>query len=558
MDFIVPQLVARAIDEGIDGSNAPRLGVLVGLVVGLIIVRGVSQLGFRWAVRTYESRIAHRLRQDLYDLLQRLHFGYYDRVDSGDVITRAISDTNAVRMFAGSGFIDILHVLVIFGVILSGMAITNGMLTLLSASVLAVMAVVVGVWSRRVRPLWLSVQQQQAVITKILTENLNGIRVVKAFAEETNETVSFGREAEVLRKRSLRPIRELAKFMPAMIFLTGGGTVVVLWVGGRMAIEGTMSIGVLVAFYYYFARLIPPTRRLGMIMARIARATASGERLFELLDTPVQVMSKQDANKSKKLRGDVSFNAASLAYGRSQTVLSDVTVDVREGSILGIVGLTGSGKTSMINLIPRFYDPTRGSVALDGTNVRDLDLQELRRQVAIVAQDPFLFSDTVRNNIAYGDSAASFERIVTASRDAQAYTFITNLPEGFETVVGERGVGLSGGQRQRLTIARALLLNSPILILDDATSSVDTETERRIQTALHTRSAGGTTFIVSQRISSVQHADEILVLQDGSVVDRGTHADLIGRPGFYRETYQMQVRHHISEGGGHVPAGHED
>ncbi len=541
MDFIVPKLLARAIDEGIDGGDARHLGVLAGLVVGLIIVRGASQFAFRWAVRTYESRIAHRLRQDLYNHLQRLHFGYYDRVDSGDVITRAISDTNAVRMFAGNGFIDIVHVLVIFAVILSGMASESGLLTLLSVGVLALMAITAGAWSLRVRPMWLATQQQQAVATKALSENLNGIRVVKAFAEEPHEIDAFRREAESLRERSVRPVRELAKFMPAMIALTGVGTVLVLWVGGRMAIEGALSVGVLVGFYYYFARLVPPTRRLGMIMARIARAVASGERLFELLDTPVRVASNPNPRAPQTPGGNIRFDAASLAYGRRPPALHEITADVRAGSTIGIVGPTGSGKTSIANLIPRFYDATGGAVLVDGTDVRDLDLHELRKKAAIVAQDPFLFSDSVRNNIAYGDPDASIERVVAAARDAQAYNFITNLPEGFETVVGERGLGLSGGQRQRLTIARALLLDAPVLILDDATSSVDAETERRLQAALQARAAGRTTFVVSQRIGSVQNADAILVLDGGRVIDRGTHEELIGRPGFYRDTYELQT-----------------
>ena len=300
-------------------------------------------------------------------------------------------------------------------------------------------------------------------------------------------------------------------------------------------------MGVLLAFYYYFTRLIQPSRRLGFIVQQVARTAVSADRVFGLLDEPMGIESPPGAAKQTSVKGRVDYDGVDIAFNR-RTVVSGVSAAAEAGDIVGVVGPTGSGKSSLLNLIPRYYDAAGGNVRVDGQDVRRFDLQGLRSAVSIVPQDPFLFSDTVRNNIAYGSPDAGLDDVIAAAKDAQAYDFILEMPEGFETVIGERGVGLSGGQRQRLTIARALLRESAILILDDATSSVDTETERRIQEALRRRAGGRTTFIVSQRISSVEHADEILVVDEGRVADRGTHAELLSRPGFYRDLYDLQVR----------------
>ncbi len=542
MDLVVPQVVARVIDEGIIARDAPRLAALVALAAGLIAARGLALFGSRASTRVYESRISWRLRHQLYDRLQRLPYAYYDRADSGDVITRSISDVNYVRVFAGNGSTEVLRVVGTYVVIVIGMALIHVPLTLVALGVLAPMAALALWYGRKVRPMWTALQRQHAAVAKAVSENLTGIRVVKAFAAEDREVHAFDREAQLLRRLSLRPAQLRSRVMPALIFLTGIGTVLVLWVGGRLAIDGVLSVGVLVAFYYYFARLIQPTRRLGFIVQRIARAAASGERVFELLDEPSTIASAPGAATPDDTRGHVAFDDAAMAYHRTLPVLERVTAELPPGSVVGVVGATGAGKTSLVNLIPRFYDVRAGAVRVDGLDVRDQDLARLRSRIAIVPQEAFLFSDSVRNNIAFGDPEATIERVVAAAKAAGAYDFITELPEGFESVVGERGVGLSGGQRQRVTIARALLLDAPILILDDATASVDTETERRIQAALRERSRGRTTFVVSHRISSVRAADQILVLDRGRIVDRGTHDELRGRAGFYRELCELQAR----------------
>lgn len=542
MDLLIPQVIARVIDEGIRAGDRERLAALVGLTAALIFVRGAGFFFTRMTMRVYETRVASRMRLDFYAHLQRLPFSYYDRVDSGDIITRAVSDLNRARMFAGVGVTETVRILGLYVAIIVGMALTSATLTLMVVPVLVVLAGMSIWYGKLVRPMWQRIQQQNAALTRVLSENLNGVRVVKAFATEAAEVETFGRAADELFERSMRPAQLRARLMPAMLAVAGIGTVIVLGVGGRLALEGAVSVGVLVAFYYYFARLIPPTQQLGFVVQRIAIAIASGGRVFELLDEPVRIASPANAHAPERVTGHVELDAVNLAYGRREPVLHDVNANVPAGSVIGIVGPTGSGKSSLTQLIPRYYDASSGAVRLDGTDVRQFDLTTLRRQVTIVPQDAMLFSDTVRNNVAYGDPTADTDRIVAAARDAQALDFIQDLPEGFETVVGERGVGLSGGQRQRVTIARALLTEAPVLILDDATASVDTQTERRIQEALRSRAQGRTTFVISQRVSSVQDADQILVIEDGRVTDRGTHDELEARPGFYRELVERQRR----------------
>ena len=541
MDLAVPQVLARVIDEGIVAGDQSRLLGLALLAAALIALRGAALFGARFCQRWYQAGISRRLRNEVYDKLQRLPYAYYDRVDSGDVITLAISDTRTVQGFTGYGAMEAVRTVGIYVVIVTGMVIASAQLTLMALAVLALMVVVATVYGRLVRPMWLAYRSQQAQLTRVLTENLNGIRVVKAFATEEREIDAFGAESEAMRERALAPIRLRARAMPLMLLLTGIGSLVVIWAGGLLAIDGAISVGVLLAFYYYFTRLIQPSRRLGFIVQQVARTAVSADRVFGLLDEPVGIESPPGAAAQTSVKGRVDYDGADIAFNR-RTVVSGVSAAVGTGDVIGVVGPTGSGKSSLLNLIPRYYDAAGGAVRVDGQDVRSFELGSLRSAVSIVPQDPFLFSDTVRNNIAYGSPDADLDQVVAAAKDAQAYDFILEMPEGFETVIGERGVGLSGGQRQRLTIARALLRESAVLILDDATSSVDTETERRIQDALRRRAGGRTTFIVSQRISSVEHADEILVVDQGGVADRGTHAELISRPGFYRDLFDLQVR----------------
>ena len=556
MDLLVPQMIARLIDDGILAKDSDRLLTLSLGIAGLITLRGVTLFLFRVGQSWYEHKIARTLRNEIYDKLQRLPFSYYDRVDTGDVITLAISDSTTVKHFAGGGVTDLVRTFGIYIVIVIGMLLTSIQLTVMSLAVLGLMIAAASVYGRVVRPMWDAYRHQQARLTQTLTENLNGIRVVKAFAMEDLEIETFRSEAETMRERAMAPIRMRARLVPALLLFTGIGTLVVVWVGGLYAIDGVISVGVLVAFYYYFTRLLRPSRTIAFLVQRIARCVVSADRVFGLLDEPLPINSPSEDASKESVRGRVTYNNVGVVFQQRQ-ILNHVNATIEPGTVVGIVGPTGSGKSSLLNLLPRYYDTSNGELRIDGQPVHSLNLQQLRSDVAIVPQDPFLFSDSIRNNIAYGDPTADDDRIAAAARNAQAYDFIMAMPEGFETVVGERGVGLSGGQRQRLTIARALLLESSILILDDATSSVDTHTERRIQEALRTRTNNQTTFIISQRISSVEHANVILVVDQGSVIDRGTHAELITRPGFYQDLYTLQTSH-LQEAKADIAAAHTD
>jgi ATP-binding cassette subfamily B protein len=386
------------------------------------------------------------------------------------------------------------------------------------------------------------VQQQFAVVSAVLQENITGVRVVKAFAREGYEIEKFAGENRVLMQRNLKAMRAWALVSPLLSLIAGIGSLLVLWFGGRAVIRGELSIGTLVAFNAYLAMLTQPLRQLGWIISTVSRAVASGERIFELLDARSPVHEKPHAIELPPITGHVRFDHVHLTYHPNLPVLHDITFEARPGQVIALVGPTGGGKTSVVNLLARFYDVTSGHVLVDGYDVRDVTLASLRRHIGIVFQDPFLFAASVAENIACGRPDASMEEIVAAAKAARAHEFIERLEDGYHTVIGERGVNLSGGQRQRLSIARALCMNPRILILDDATASVDMETEHLIQEALHVVMRGRTTFVIAQRLTTVKHADLILVLDGGRIVERGTHDELVRRGCIYAQIYALQLR----------------
>jgi ABC-type multidrug transport system fused ATPase/permease subunit len=380
-------------------------------------------------------------------------------------------------------------------------------------------------------------------MTSALQENVSGSRVVRAFAQEQAENERFEAELQELFERNLQTARRWSFSYPLTLFLSGLGIGAVLWIGGHRVLSGEMTVGTLVAFNRYMTLLNEPVRWLGFVINRIARAIASGERIFETLDTKPSIVAGSESIRLDPMRGDIRFEDVAFTFaGTRQEALRNVSFAAEPGTVTALVGPTGSGKSAIINLIPRFYDPSAGRVMIDARDVRDLALDSLRHQIGIVHQETFLFSVTIRENIAYGNPDASLDDVIAAARAAQAHEFISAMPAGYETEVGERGVTLSGGQKQRIAIARALLLDPRILILDDATASVDTETEHEIQQALRTLMAGRTSFVIAQRIATVQEADQILVLKDGRIVERGSHIELIQRDGFYRELYELQIQ----------------
>ncbi|MDP8909339.1 MAG: ABC transporter ATP-binding protein/permease, partial [Chloroflexota bacterium] len=402
-------------------------------------------------------------------------------------------------------------------------------------------------WSVRfgvlIRPLFAQVQQQFGTMTSALQENVAGSRVVRAFAQEARESARFEAELRELFDRNMRATRRWAFSYPFTLFLSGVGVGAVLWFGGYRVLSGALSVGTLVAFNLYLGILGEPVRWVGFVVNRIARAIASGERIFEILDTKPAIADRPGALELREMRGEVAFDGVTFAYeGAGREALSEVSFVARPGETIALLGPTGSGKSTIINLLPRFYDVTAGRILIDGHDIRDLTLASLRRNIGAVLQETFLFSVSVRENIAYGRPGAPLEAVVAAAKAARAHDFIMAMPDGYDTKLGERGVNLSGGQKQRVAIARALLMDPRILILDDATSSVDSETEHLIQEALRELMRGRTSFVIAQRLSTVKEADQILVLKDGRVVERGTHIELLGRGGFYGEIYDLQLR----------------
>jgi ATP-binding cassette subfamily B protein len=397
-------------------------------------------------------------------------------------------------------------------------------------------------WGVVIRPLFLGVQQQFGVMTTVLQENVAGSRLVRAFAQEQVENRRFETELESLFDRNMDAAKSWAYTYPIMLFISGVGIGVTLWLGGYRVISGAMSIGTLVAFGRYLQIIAEPIGWLGNVINRVSRAIASGERIFEVTDTKPKITDKPNAIDLPEMKGDVVFENVVFSYaGARRKALDGISFHARAGETIGLLGPTGSGKSTIISLLPRFYDPTAGRILVDGHDLRDVSLKSLRHQIGSVLQESFLFSVTIKENIAFGSPDATMDEIVAAAKAAKAHDFILNTANGYDTVVGERGVSLSGGQKQRLAIARALLLNPRILILDDATSSVDSETEHEIQEALRNLLAGRTTFIIAQRLSSIRDASQILVLDEGKIVSRGSHMDLMSDSDFYRELYDLQV-----------------
>jgi ATP-binding cassette subfamily B protein len=545
----IPLVLAEAIDDGIVARDAALLVRAALLIVGLTVLQGVFTFARAYMVQALAEQVAFDLRNELYAHLQRLPFAFYDRAQTGQLMSRATEDINNIR----SMLVMSMRALVLaIGTLLAVTVILFRIDARLAALALAPLPFLVWYSVRfgiAIRPMFFKVQQQFGAMTSALQENVSGFRVVRAFAQERAESARFEAELEELFERNLHAARRWSFAYPMTLLMSGLGLAAVLWFGGYQVIVGALSIGTLVAFSRYLTLLNEPVRWLGFVVNRVAKAIASGERIFETLDTRPAIAERPGAIVLRQPRGEVRFEDVTFTFpGARRAALEEVSFTAHPGTVTALVGPTGSGKSAIINLMPRFYDPQTGRVLIDRHDVRDLTLDSLREQIAIVHQETFLFSLTIRDNIAYGREEATLEEVVAAAKAAQAHDFIDAMPEGYATEVGERGVTLSGGQKQRIAIARALLLDPSILILDDATSSVDTETEQEIQQALRTLMAGRTSFVIAQRLSTVQEADQILVLERGRIVARGTHDDLLRGDGFYREMFDLQRREQETAG----------
>ncbi len=541
--LVIPRLTQVVIDQGIAAEQMTVILWGAGAIVVAAVLGALFSYLRGFLAAKASQGVAYDLRNALYTQIQSLSFSYHDRAQTGQLLTRATSDVELVRTFISMGVLQLLSALLMMMGSLALLVNTNWQLTLLTLPVMLLVLAVFGFFARKGRPLFILVQQKLGRLNAVLQENLAGVRVVKAFAREPFEMQQFGVSNQELRDANVRVFKMFAFVMPLIFVIANLGTLSVVWGGGYQVIAMRLTIGELVAFQSYLMMTMFPMVMLGMIIVSVSQAGAGAERIFEILDTESEVREKPDAEELLPLQGRVVFENVTFRYfGDQEPVLRDVSFVAEPGQTVALFGATGSGKSTIINLIPRFYDVSEGRVTVDGYDVRGVTLDSLRRQIGIVLQETVLFGGTIRENIAYGRPDSSEEEIIAAAKVAEAHDFITSFPDGYDTAVGERGVTLSGGQKQRIAIARALLIDPRILILDDSTSSVDMETEYRIQQALDRLRGGRTSFVIAQRISTVLNADKVVVLDKGQVVAQGTHAELLRDSPLYAEIYWSQLQ----------------
>src|SRR3954453_24197530 len=530
-------MTKNVIDDALSPRDSYKLRLYVAAIVVLGLVRALMMAGRRLISGRQALAVEMDLRQGLYAHLVRLSFGFYDRHQTGQLMSRATVDLQGVRFFLGYGLIfffqNILTVVFVTGVLLF----FEWKLALIALAITPVLVVLAYRYSRVSHPTLREVQQKLADVATVAEENIVGVHVVKSFAQEPKESEKFRARSEAVFRQTIMANRQRAFYVPLISWVPLVAQAAVLLVGARMVTSGELSVGGYVAFNLYLGMLVMPLRSLGMWIGQAQRATASGERIFQVIDEPEEVKDRPGAGELPAGGGHIRFEGVGFEYLAGRPVLEDIDLDVAPGRTIALIGHTGSGKTTLTSLVPRFYDVTAGRVTIDGADVRDVKLQSLRREIGAISQDTFLFSASVRENITFGAPGLSEGEIEHVARLPQAHEFIERLPEGYDTVIGERGITLSGGQRQRLAIARAIVVDPRILILDDATASVDATTESKIRQGLREVMRGRTTVIIAHRLSTIALADEIIVLEDGRVAARGAHDALVETNEVYREIH---------------------
>ncbi len=542
-----PQLMLFVIDEGLVSGDATQLVTPLVMLVLAAALAGLFGYLQGYLAERVSQEVAFELRNTLFGRIESLSFSYHDRAQTGQLMTRLTSDVEQVRAFLGAGVLQLMSAMVLLFGSLTILFLENWRLALVTVLTVPAMGMVMARFVRRVRPLFGEVQARLGGLNTVLQENLVGVRVVQAFARETHEAARYEKWNQQLLDANVKTVRGLAASFPLIWFISNLGVLAVVWIGGLEIIGDDLTYGQLVAFMRYLAILMMPLMMLGMITGQLARAGVSADRVFEILDAKSEIADLPGARPLPQVSGRVAFEDVSFRYaGAERDTLSHVSFVAEPGQTIAIMGQTGSGKSSIINLVPRFYDPSDGRITIDGSDVREVTIDSLRAQIGIVLQDTTLMSGSLRDNIAYGRPGATDADVEAAAHAAQAHEFIEALPQGYRTLVGERGVGLSGGQRQRIAIARALLLDPKLLILDDSTSAVDAETEFQLQQALDLLMRGRTSFVIAQRISTVRDADLILLIDDGKIVARGTHDELLRDSALYGEILDSQFGSAVS------------
>lgn len=536
-----PQLIRWAVDSGLGPENTRTLLMAVGGMLILVIFKGIFTYFQGLWTEVASQSVAYDLRNQLQKKITDLSFSFHDQSEAGDLLSRAMQDVERIRFLTGRASFRIIEGIFMLVLTAIMMFIMNPWLGLLGLLFMPLLAFQSARFGKKYRPLSSKIQKQLAVLTTRVEQNLRGMRVVKTFAQEDAEIARFDKENQDWFELAAYGSRLQSINMPALTLIANLASIAMLLIGGYFVIHQSLSLGVLVAFTTYMAQLITPMRFFGMILPAISMASASAERVFEILDKIPDVSESPHAKPLKIRNGEVRFENVSFAYGAQGGVLNKISFEAHPNQVVALLGLTGSGKSTVINLIPRFYDPTEGSIFIDGHNIRNVTINSLRNQIGIVLQETDLFSSTIRENISFGRPDASQQEIEAAASIAQAHEFIMQMPEKYQTRVAEKGTTLSGGQKQRIAIARAILLDPRILILDDATSSVDANTEHLIQIALENVMKNRTTFVIAHRLSTVQQADVILLLDKGSIVAKGTHAELLSASALYQDIYRRQL-----------------
>ncbi len=539
--LVIPPLLGTAIDSALESGLQRQLLLLALVVIGVSVFRAAFSYGQSYLSEALAHIVSYELRNDIFEKLQQLSFGFHDTEETGDLMSRATSDVEAVRWYISVGMIRGLTLVVMLVAVAALMLTTNWRLGLISMAFLPVIMWRAVIMSRDLVVNWRRVQAETGRMTSVLQENLSGMRVVKAFGAMEYEEARFDEKATSIARLRYAATRLFASQGSLMTFMLTAATGGILLFGLREVDAGRLTYGEVTTFILYIGLLGMPVRMTGWVVNTFSWAASAGQRLYEVLDAESTVNEKPGALELQRVRGHLRFSGVSMTYGSGDPTIRDVSFEVEPGEMVAILGAPGSGKSTIVHLIPRFYDITTGRVEIDGHDLRDVTLSSLRSNVGIVLQDVFVFGTSVRENIAYGGESASLEEIQRAAKVAQLHDFIQGLPDGYDTAVGERGVTLSGGQRQRLAIARTLLLDPPVLILDDSTSSVDVGTEHKIQRALDELVKERTTIVIAHRLSTIRRAHKILVMDQGRIVESGSHEELLSRGGYYRSIYDSQI-----------------